>query len=295
MISIEQIACFTAVYELQSYSAASKKLGKARSTVRERINAVEDMMAMALFSIEGKKAVPTDIAHRLYPRARLLARQSLEFENIVLSAYQGELSNITAYHDSSIPLKLLIAVEAEIKTKHPSLTINWLQRDRNHCIKEVEKGEVLFAIMPGIGKLHPNAGIGNVNLGTCRLSTYTSTQSAIPKRPISVNEIATERQLITENDLANDLRHTKLSSEYEVVTSQQLLIEKLKCGGWAVLPVADMNDYINSGMFREIELKEAPSSIRQDCIMFYNMSSEASPQENEILKLVAGVSNKLEL
>ena len=58
MISIEQVTCFTAVYERQSFSAASTQLGKARSTVRERINALEDLMGVELFIIEGKKAKP---------------------------------------------------------------------------------------------------------------------------------------------------------------------------------------------------------------------------------------------
>ncbi|ULN66833.1 LysR family transcriptional regulator [Vibrio gigantis] len=289
MISNEQVACFTSVYELQSYSAASKRLNKARSTVRERINALEDLMGMELFCIEGKKAIATDIAHRLYPRARLLARQSLEFENIALSAYKGELNNITVYHDSSIPCQLLLSIESEIKSLHPHMLINWLQRDRNHCLQQIEDGDALFAIMPGMGNLHPNAGIGNINLGSFQLSLFTSVHSSIPNRTISIAELATFRQLITENDIANELRHTKISSEFEVVTSQSLLIEKLKQDGWVVSPRENLTQYIKSGEVREIELQEAPNMIQQDCIMFYNLSSKASEQESKIIEAAANM------
>ncbi|RJX75133.1 LysR family transcriptional regulator [Vibrio sinensis] len=295
MISIEQVACFTSVYELKSYSAASQRLGKARSTVRERINALEDMMGVELFSIEGKKAIPSNVAHRLYPRARLLARQSLEFENIALSAYQGELNNITAYHDSSIPSKLLLGIEADIKSLHPTIIINWLQRDRNHCLQQIEAGEALFAVMPGMGNLHPSAGIGNINLGSFPLSIFTSVHSAIPDEPISIAELATFRQLIAENDITNELRHTKLSCEFEVVTSQNLLVDKLKVDGWTVCSPDNMKQHITSGDIREIELEEAPRMVRQDCILFYNMSSKASQQESRILDVVARVAKKLNL
>ncbi|MDO6542310.1 LysR family transcriptional regulator [Photobacterium sanguinicancri] len=295
MISIEQVACFTSVYELQSYSAASNTLGKARSTVRERINALEDMMGVTLFSIEGKKAIPSDTAHRLYPRARLLARQSLEFENIALSAYKGELSNITVYHDSSIPSQLLLSIESEIKSLQPSMIINWLQRDRNHCLQQVEDGDALFAIMPGMGNLHPSAGIGSINLGSFHLSIFTATNSTIPDKPVSIAELATFRQLITENDLANELRHTKLSSEFEIVSSQHLLIDKLKRGGWTVCSPDKMSHHITNDDIREVELQEAPRMVRQDCILFYNMSSISSQQESEILAVATKVAKKLNL
>lgn len=295
MISIEQVACFSVVYELQSYSAASKKLGKARSTVRERISALEDIMAVELFVMEGKKAIPTEVAHRLYPRARLLTRQSIEFENIALSAYQGLLSNITIYYDSLIPSQLLLAIESEIKAQQKGISINWLQRDRNHCLAQIEKGEALLAIMPGMGKLHPNVGIGNINLGSFPLGIFTSVNSSIPNHPVSLAEIATEQQLIFENDLTNELRHSQLSSEFEVVTSEKIVIEKLKLGGWVVANIDDMQRYIRAGDVREVALIEAPSFIRQECIMFYNMSSEISPQESQIIDIVAKVAKRLKL
>lgn len=294
MISTEQVTCFTAAYELKSYSAASIKLGKARSTVRERINNLEILMGEQLFTIEGKKAIPTDVAKRLYPRARLLARQALEFENIAMSAYKGEISNVTIYHDSSTPTTLILAIENAIKSRFKDITINWLQRDRNQCLERIESGEAFMAIMPGLGNLHPSIGIGNVNLGTLELKVYTSVESTIPTSLVSINELATELQLISENDFANQLRHTKLSSEYEIVTSQYLLFSKLRLNGWTVAPESEALPYVKRGEIREVELIEAPLNIRQDLIMFYNMSSELSERESKLISTVIQVCKKLQ-
>ncbi len=290
MISLEQITCFSAVYELQSYSLASKRLGKARSTVRERIAALEDIMAQTLFTVEGKKVIATELAQRLYPRARLLARQSLEFENIALNAYQGELSQVTLFHDSATPNSLILAIEKQIKRLHPSIAIHWLQRDREQCLGALEKGEALLAIMPGRGKLHAATGIGNVNLGTYQLGIYTSTSSNLPERVMTQAEIATYKRLIAENDYAHGLRHTKLVNEYELVTSKDLLLEKLKVNGWAVLAHHDAIEAVRRGEIREVELTEAPASIHQECIMFYNLSSEASQQEANVIEAVSSLS-----
>lgn len=290
MISIEQVTCFTTVYELQSYSAASVQLNKARSTVRERINTLEDLMGVELFTIEGKKAQPTSIAHRLYPRARLLARQSLEFENIAFSAYKGELSRISIYHDSSTPVQLLALIDSSVKQKHNEIAIDWLQKDRNESLKRVEDGDAFIAIMPGLGNLHPTSGVGNINLGTCELGLFTSQSSSLPDGPLSIAELSVELQLITENDRSNGLRHTNVSCHSEIVSSKTLLIEKLKQSGWTVSAKADMQPYIDKGEIRQLNLIEAPELIRQDCVLFYNLSSEASELESDIIATIAQIA-----
>jgi len=290
MISIEQVTCFTAVYERQSFSAASTQLGKARSTVRERINALEDLMGVELFIIEGKKAKPTGIAHRLYPRARLLARQSLEFENIAFSAYKGELSRISIYHDSSTPAQMLTLIDRSVREKHSNIVINWLQRDRTTSLKAVEEGDAFLALMPGLGHLHSKSGVGNINLGAFDLGLFTSTTSPLPKRPITIAELGGELQLVSENDLSNELRHTQVSCQLEIVSCKHLLVEKLKYSGWTVANQADLLPYIEDGEIRKLEVVEAPNLLKQDCILFYNLSSEASELESDIIATITQVA-----
>ncbi|WP_164683985.1 LysR family transcriptional regulator [Vibrio maerlii] len=290
MISIEQVTCFAKVFELQSFSAASSELGKARSTIRERINALEDLMGVELFTIQGKKAIPTDVAHQLYPRARLLARQSLEFENIAFSAYKGELDRITLYHDTSTPVQLLTAIDQVVKQRYSSIIINWLQRDREQSLQDVESGSAFLAIMPGHGILHPNSGVGSINLGAYSLHLFSSATSVLAEKPVSIAELGIELQLIPENELSNELRHTRISCDFEVVSCKRLLIEKLKVRGWTVSAREEMQPHIDSGDIREIEVIEAPGIVRQDCILFYNLSSEASPTESEIITTVTEVA-----
>lgn len=290
MISIEQITCFAKVYELQSYSAASNQLGKSRSTIRERINALEDIMGVELFSIEGKKAVPSDLAHRLYPRARLLARQSLEFEHIAMSAHQEALTRINVFHDSSVPIKLLTAIDATVKQNLPDIRINWLQRNRAESLKEIEDCNDFIALMPGAGNVHPLDGVGSINLGTYKLGIFTSVYSKLPQKPLSITELSTELQLLTDTDLANELRHAKVSCDIEIVSCRKLLIEKLKVSGWYVASVEEMKPYVDNGELRQIEMIEAPKFVRQDCVLFYSLSSLASMSESKIIETISNLA-----
>ncbi|GAL33641.1 hypothetical protein JCM19240_2337 [Vibrio maritimus] len=63
-----------------------------------------------------------------------------------MSAYQGEISNVTIYHDSSTPTTLILTIENAIKSLFKDITISWLQRDRNHCLEQIEKGEAFMLL-----------------------------------------------------------------------------------------------------------------------------------------------------
>lgn len=288
MITLEQITCFTAVYEKQSYSSASKDLNKARSTVRERINAIEDTMNAVLFNIEGKKAVPTPIADGLYPRAKLLARQSLEFQNIALSAYQGELNELNIQHDTTISPKLLIAIEKGINPLNKKIKINWLQRARAASLKSIEEGEALVSIMTGLGKLHPNSAVGTINLGIEQLGVYTSSNNMC-NNPTTVNELRTLPQLILEEDFNNNLRHIEGASDYEIITSIPLLLEKLTYHGWALLPNSIAHSYIKLGLIKKLDVVEVPNTLSKEIVAFYNLSSEASPEQHSLIVRISKI------
>ena len=91
MITLEQLSCFKAVYELSSYSKAARKTNKTRATVRERVKALEDVLGFDLFEVTGKTLFPTAQAEHLYARADNLTRQAKEFYSVALSTFQRGL------------------------------------------------------------------------------------------------------------------------------------------------------------------------------------------------------------
>ncbi|MDK9759714.1 hypothetical protein KIV40_31460, partial [Vibrio sp. D173a] len=53
---------------------------------------------------------------------------------------------------------------------------------------------------------------------------------------------------------------------------------------------ADLLPYIERGEIRELEVVEAPNLLKQDCILFYNLSSEASELESDIIATITQVA-----
>lgn len=192
MVTLEQLSCFKAVYELNSYSKAARATHKTRATVRERVKALEDTLGFELFETQGKAVLPTKSGIHLYPRADNLTRQSKEFYNVALSTFSTAITSIVLHHDDLIPLCLLSDIDDAIEREFPDISINWLQRDRAASLKDIESGDALFSIMPTVGKIFPNTKVGIVNLGTYQYAPYTSVNSGISQQGIDLNELTTE-------------------------------------------------------------------------------------------------------
>ena len=74
MMSLHQLRCFLATYELGSLTAAAEHLGYAQPSISEQIRTLEKSIDAKLFRRVGRGVVPTTVADSLRPHAeRVLA------------------------------------------------------------------------------------------------------------------------------------------------------------------------------------------------------------------------------
>ncbi|WP_153914411.1 LysR family transcriptional regulator [Shewanella sp. TC10] len=285
MVTLEQLSCFKAVYELNSYSKAARATDKTRATVRERIKALEDVLGFELFETQGKSLVPSENARHLYPRANNLTRQSKEFYSVALSTFSTEITSIVLHHDDLIPLCLLSDIDDAIEREFPNISINWLQRDRQSSFKDIESGDALFSIMPTIGKIFPNTKVGIVNLGTYQYAPYTSMDSDISHQEIDLNQLTTEDFLLTENSVLNEMRYANISNRKHLVSNNDMLLHKIQKKGWTLLSTANAQDFIETGKLRRIKIKETIVNLRQEMVLFYPLHSEMDSTRNRIIEI----------
>ncbi|GEA61161.1 LysR family transcriptional regulator [Vibrio comitans] len=285
MITLEQLSCFKAVYELSSYSKAARKTNKTRATVRERVKALEDVLGFDLFEVIGKTLFPTAQAEHLYARADNLTRQAKEFYSVALSTFSTGITSIVLHHDDLIPLCLLSDIDDAIEREFPHISINWLQRDRESSLKDIESGNALFSIMPSIGKIYPSTKVGVVNLGTYQYAPYTSVTSNIPKHPVDLTELTMEDFLVTENAVLNEMRYANISNRKHLISNNDMLMHKIQKKGWTLLSIANAQDYVDAGKLRTIKMKETLGSLRQEMVLFYGLHSEMDAARSRIIDL----------
>ncbi|QLE85713.1 LysR family transcriptional regulator [Shewanella sp. Scap07] len=285
MVTLEQLSCFKAVYELNSYSKAARATSKTRATVRERVKALEDTLGFELFETQGKAVLPTKSGIHLYPRADNLTRQSKEFYNVALSTFSTAITSIVLHHDDLIPLCLLSDIDDAIEREFPDISINWLQRDRAASLKDIESGDALFSIMPTIGKIFPNTKVGIVNLGTYQYAPYTSVNSGISQQGIDLNELTTEDFLLTENSVLNEMRYANISNRKHLVSNNDMLLHKIQKKGWTLLSTANAQEFVEAGKLRKIHIKETIVNLRQEMVLFYPLHAEIDKTRSRIIAI----------
>lgn len=261
MHTLEQLNAFIAVYELGSYSSASKRLGKSRTTVREQVLAYEDTLGYSLFTINGRKAVPSDKAEQLYFHAKVVEKQNRELFCYSQAMYESDIHTINVVYDVIVPLKLMAKVEQRMRTQYPMISVNWLHRTRQEALDMLQQGSADFALMPNREMVFSEADVTWVNLGPLHLKCYVGKGSPLLENDcITVAHLQNETQYITENFLMMDVGYVKVSPKMQVVSNNDLLCELIKLNGWAAMPEEYMRDYLKTGELFEIRPKELSDS-----------------------------------
>ncbi len=79
-VSLDQWRAFLAVIDAGGYAKAAEQLNKSQSAVSYAISQLESALGVAVFELQGRKAVPSPAGELLERRARLLLEQAHRLE-----------------------------------------------------------------------------------------------------------------------------------------------------------------------------------------------------------------------
>ncbi|KXF81965.1 LysR family transcriptional regulator [Enterovibrio coralii] len=287
MMSLEQIQSFLSVYETGSYSAGGRKIGKDRTTVRERVVAMEEMIGEPLFIIEGKKAKPTSLADALYKRAWNINKQALDFNQAAFAANHVQLTELVIHHHALTSIDMLADVDRAIGERFPYLKINWFQRHREESFADLEKGRAHISIMPTIGNALLKRDVGAINVGAERFAVYVGKHSPLAnKEKVSVNELTTEVQLVSESAQHAHLAYINVASQQHMVSNSELLMSLLSSRGWTALSRVNAQKYVDSGEIVEVDIEELTQSYVAGFVLFYSLAFENHDVVKNVIRIV---------
>ncbi|CZF78503.1 LysR substrate binding domain protein [Grimontia celer] len=287
MISLEQIQSFLSVYEAGSYSAGGRKIGKDRTTVRERVVAMEEMIGEPLFTIEGKRALPTALADALYRRAWNINKQAMDFNQAAFTANQVQLTELVIHHHALTSIDMLSDVDKTIGERYPHLKINWLQRHRDESFVDLEKGRGHISIMPSIGNALLQRDVGSVNLGADRIAVYAGKHSPLAKKKsVDVNALTTEVQLVNESAQSAHLAYMNVASQQHTVSNSELLMSLLRSRGWTALSRANAEKYVQRGEIVELNVEQLTNGYSAGLVLFYALAFENNDVVREAIRII---------
>lgn len=270
MLSLINIDSFCTAYEHRSFSGAAKELGKDRTTIREHITILEDMYDVTLFDVVGKRLQPTAAANLIYDRAQLTRLSAKQLDASLLEFHSSDISELTIYHDTLIPLALIVQLNKKINESFPYIKVNWLHRNTDEAIEQLAQGGDCLALTQRHMSLLKNEPVRFVTLGGEKMSAYVRKSSPLAKQSgVNIDDLTTHKQYVTENQFNWRPKYFCVSPDKHIISNTDVLVELLKVDGWAILVNEVARPYVENGELVEITLDGIVQQPVCDISMYY--------------------------
>lgn len=126
-ISLEQWQALIAVVEHEGYAAAAEALNKSQSSISYGIQKIETQLGLAVFRIEGRKAVLTPAGKALYQRAQVLVEDARQIEALARQFAAGWEPEVRIAMDTLFPETIMLEVIEQFTAAHPQIRIELLE------------------------------------------------------------------------------------------------------------------------------------------------------------------------
>lgn len=149
-ISLEQWRALVAVVEAGSYAAAAKAINKSASTLSYAIDRIETLLGLAVFRIEGRRAVLTAAGQTLYRRARALIDESGRVERMAQRLAAGEEAELRLAAEIIFPTWLLLDCLDRLSREFPEMRVQLHESVLGGTSELLTRGAVDLAIASSI-------------------------------------------------------------------------------------------------------------------------------------------------
>ena len=147
MLSLHQLRCFLAAYELGSLTAAAEQLGYAQPSISEQIRALERSLGVDLFTRVGRGVVPTTAAESLRPHAERTVAASEEARRAVQSVTALETGTVRFGIFGTARLYAGAALVADMLEGHPGVRVELIGQNSADVQDELRRGRIEAAMI----------------------------------------------------------------------------------------------------------------------------------------------------
>lgn len=255
-ITLEQWRALIAVVEAGGYAQAAGRLNKSQSAVTYAVQKIEEMLGVAVFEIQGRKAQLTGTGTMLYRRALSLVEEAGLLERAAKTLSAGWEAELTIAVEILFPSWLLFECLAKFAEESPNTRIEILESVISGTSEALLQHRADIAISPTL----PPGFLGEP------LITMPITAVAHPDhplhhlgRPVTARDLRLHRHLVVRD--SGSTRTTKaMSVEVEqrwTVTNMSSSIQAAAGGhGFAWLPEYRIQAELAAGTLAPLPMKE---------------------------------------
>ena len=147
MLSLHQLRCFLAVYELGSLTAAAEQLGYAQPSISEQVRGLERSLGIELFTRVGRGVVPTPAAESLRPHAERTLGAAEEARRAVQSVTALETGTVRFGIFGTARLYAGAALVADMLRDHPGVRVELIGQNSAEVQEELRRGRLEAAMI----------------------------------------------------------------------------------------------------------------------------------------------------
>ena len=185
-MDLNHLEVFVAVADEGSFSGAAERLGLAKSTVSERVRALEDQLAAQLFARSTRHVSLTDAGQLLLGRARDIIALAAQAESELTLTTGRAVGALRISAPISFGLRFMPGIVAELALEHPLLRLDLQLEDRT-----VDLLAERFDLAIRIGRL-PDSSLVARKVGSSRRLVVASpaylARRSRPNTPLDLRE-----------------------------------------------------------------------------------------------------------
>jgi DNA-binding transcriptional LysR family regulator len=256
-ISIDQWRAFIAVVEAGGFAQAAEALNKSQSTISYAVRQIEDRLGVAVFRIEGRRALLTEQGKILHRRGKALVDEGDRLERAALNLAKGREQLLSIAAESLFPTWLMLECLQRFAGEWPETRVELYESVIGGTEELLLSGQVDLAIC---ADQVPAGHVGDV------LLRYRAVAAAAPDhalhrlgRPLGIEDLKGHRHLVI-----RDSGSKRVAASVWEVTQARLTVShkatsiRAACMGmgFAWYPVDWIRNELASGQLRPLPLKE---------------------------------------
>ena len=254
-ISIDQWLTLVSVVDTGSYAKAAAQLHKSQSTLTYAVQKIEELLAVKVFEIRGRRAVLTPTGELLYRRGKALVDEAARLEHAAGELAQGWEPEIRLAVEILFPTWLLLECLGRFGAERPETRIELIESVLGGTDEALAARKVDLAIGPVI----PPGFVGDV-LAPVRLVCVAAPTHPLHSlgRELTLDDLRRHRHLVIRDSGVQRSRAGGWLNEIRwTVTHKATSIRAAVMGlGYAWYPEDAIREELERGALKPLPLRE---------------------------------------
>ena len=254
-ITLDQWNALVAVVEAGSYASASERLHRSQSTVTYTIKKLEELLGVAVFERQGRKAVLTAAGTVLYRRGKTLVDEATRLERAALDLGQGWERELRLAAEILFPTWLMLESLAAFSEERPETRLEVIESVLGGTDEALLGGQADLAIVSHV----PGGFAGDP------IMQVRAVCAAAPSHPLhrlgkslTLDDLRQHRHLIVRDSGVQRTRSAGWLNEKRWTLSHKASSIRAACMGlgYAWYPEQNIRAELESGALKPLPLLE---------------------------------------